>query len=156
MLASSDKRFHLPDGSLHDSAAFNLFHSKFTWGGNSHTYWPLALTQLKGENCFLFLHCRVIPLCSFLKMFERARLSTSVMGFGLIHSIPTTKGPFLSQTEHRICLVLLTPEEGALYWCMGMWGVLVRKVCHCTKFKEHKNTFNKMKQPYMQPPPELL
>ena len=143
MFASSDKRFHLPDGSLRDSAAFNLFHSKFTWGGNSHTYWPLALTQLKGENCFLFLHCRVIPLCSFLKMFERARLSTSVVGFGLIHSIPTTKGPFLSQTDHRICggtaLSGVTDSRGRspllMYGDVGvLWGTsVIAQYLRCIK-----------------------
>ena len=74
---------------------------------------------------------------------------------------PPLKAPSYSKlsivsVEPQLCLVLLTPEQGALYWCTGMWGFLVRKFCHCTKFKEHNNTFNKMKQPFIHPPPKLF
>lgn len=102
-LASSDECSHPQDGCLLGRVAFSLFHRKVSWGGSWHLS-CLAFPprwNLKGESCFLPLQDSVVPVCSFLKVFERARLPTPATGF--VSCSPTTKGPFFSQSEHRIC-----------------------------------------------------
>ena len=146
MLASSEKCIHLLDGSLLDSAAFNLFHSKFTWGSNSHIYWPLAHTQCWKERIVSYSFTTELSHSVHFSRFleEPDCLHQSR---GLVCHIPSAplKAPSypkltIASMEPQLCLELLTPGKEPSTDVWGC-GVFVRNFCHCTMLKVHKNIF---------------